>query len=83
MGVVMVKCPYTGHDISTGMVADRPTFNAMPVFFARVDCPMCGKIHEWFARQAWVCDGEPEDDRNPLLGSRRRRRRTPQRQLDL
>ena len=36
------------------MVADRERFRAMPVFFARVLCPLCGKQHEWFAQQAWV-----------------------------
>jgi hypothetical protein len=59
MGVVMVKCPDTGRDISTGIVADRASFNATPVFFARVYCPMCATEHEWFAREAWVCDSEP------------------------
>jgi hypothetical protein len=58
MGTVMVKCPRTGHDISTGIVADRASFNATPVFFARVYCPMCRAEHEWFAQQAWVCDSE-------------------------
>jgi hypothetical protein len=58
MGAVMIKCPDTGRDIPTGMVADRERFRAMPVFFARVLCPLCGKQHEWFAQQAWVCDGE-------------------------
>ena len=58
MGIVMVKCPGTGRDISTGIVADRASFNATPVFFARVYCPMCRTEHEWFAREAWVCDSE-------------------------
>ena len=59
MGVVMVKCPDTGRDISTGIVADRASFNATPVFFARVYCPMCRAEHEWFAKEAWVCEPEP------------------------
>jgi hypothetical protein len=58
MGIVMVKCPDTGHDIWTGIVADRASFNATPVFFARVYCPMCRSEHEWFAKEAWVCDSE-------------------------
>jgi len=58
MGIVMIKCPHTGRDISTGIVADRASFNAAPVFFARVHCPMCRTEHEWFAKDAWVCDGE-------------------------
>jgi hypothetical protein len=59
MGIVMVKCPDTGRDISTGIVADRASFNATPVFFARVFCDICRTEHEWFAQQAWVCDSEP------------------------
>src|SRR6266849_6134866 len=58
MGLVMVKCPGTGRDISTGIVADRASFNATPVFFARVYCPICRTQHEWFAKEAWVCDSE-------------------------
>ena len=59
MGTVMIKCPDTGRDIPTGIIADRRSFNAMPVFFARVLCPLCNTEHEWFARQAWVCEADP------------------------
>lgn len=61
MGPVMIKCPDTGRDIPTGMIADRTTFSATPVFFARVLCPFCKTEHEWFAREAWVCEaGAPQ-----------------------
>ena len=63
MGTVMIKCPDTGRDIATGFVADRMSFSATPVFFARVFCPLCQTEHEWFAREAWVCDPEPVDRR--------------------
>ena len=59
MGAVMVKCPNTGRDIATGMAADRARFNATPVFFARVYCPLCRTEHEWFAQEAWVCQSDP------------------------
>jgi hypothetical protein len=59
MGAVMIKCPDTGRDIATGMVADRVSFNSTPVFFARVHCPLCGAEHEWFAKEAWVCESDP------------------------
>jgi hypothetical protein len=61
MGAVMIKCPDTGRDIATGIVADRASFNAMPVFFARVLCPVCRTEHEWFAQEAWVCEAEPAE----------------------
>jgi hypothetical protein len=54
MGSVMIKCPETGRPIATGIVADRETFQSMPVFFARVLCPICRKQHEWFAQHAWI-----------------------------
>ncbi len=59
MGAVMVRCPQTGRDIPTGFVADRERFKATPVFFARVQCPICRTEHEWFAKEAWVCEAEP------------------------
>ena len=62
MGAVMVRCPRTGRDIATGMVSDRESFRAMPVFFARVYCPSCQTEHEWFAQEAWVRENKPERD---------------------
>jgi hypothetical protein len=60
-GAVMIRCPQTGYIIPTGIVADRASFRATPVFFSRAYCPYCRKEHEWFAQQAWVCEAEPED----------------------
>jgi hypothetical protein len=67
MGSVMIKCPETGRAISTGMVADRETFQQMPVFFARVLCPLCRKQHEWFAQNAWVCEADFPPPREPAV----------------
>ena len=69
MGAVMIKCPDTGRDIATGIVADRASFNAMPVFFARVLCPVCRTEHEWFAQDAWVCDPNPARSRRRRFSS--------------
>lgn len=57
MGAVMIKCPNTGQAISTGMRADEASFASTPVFFSRTLCPICRTLHEWFAKEAWVCDG--------------------------
>ena len=59
-GAVMIKCPQTGYIIPTGIVADRASFRATPVFFAQTYCPYCRTAHEWFAQQAWVCEAEPD-----------------------
>ena len=36
---------------------DPAEFQRAPVFFARVQCPLCDREHEWFAKDAWVSDG--------------------------
>ena len=56
MGTVMIRCPNTGRAISTGIRADVATFHATPVFFSQVLCPLCQLTHEWFAKDAWICD---------------------------
>ena len=60
MGAVMIKCPETGRSIPTGIVADRKSFHATPVFFAQAYCPYCRTEHEWFAQQAWICEVGPD-----------------------
>ena len=54
MGMVMVKCPQTGHAIPTGIQTDRENFGRRAVFFSRTRCPICRTDHAWFAREAWV-----------------------------
>jgi hypothetical protein len=56
MGVVMTRCPRTGDEIPTGIEMANSDFQRAPVFFARAFCPICGAEHEWFAKDAWVCD---------------------------
>ena len=56
MGIVMIKCRQTGHPISTGIETDRESFRCSPVFFARTHCPICRANHEWFAKEAWLCE---------------------------
>ncbi|MGH6767907.1 MAG: hypothetical protein ACRECO_02675 [Xanthobacteraceae bacterium] len=67
MGTVMIRCPDTGREIPTGMVADRKSFNSTPVFFARVFCPVCRTEHEWFAKEAWVCEAESSAARQRIM----------------
>lgn len=54
MGMVMVKCPQTGHAIPTGIRISRESFGHSAVFFSRTPCPICRTDHPWFAREAWV-----------------------------
>jgi hypothetical protein len=56
MGAIMIRCPQTGRDIPTGIEMDAAEFLRAPVFFSRVHCPLCRREHEWFAKDAWVCE---------------------------
>jgi hypothetical protein len=58
MGVIMIRCPRTGQDVPTGIEMRSSDFQRAPVFFARVQCPACGREHEWFAKDAWVSEAK-------------------------
>ena len=58
MGMIMIRCPKTGRAISTGRFVAPAIFRSTPVFFSQTHCPLCHVMHEWFAKDAWVCDSE-------------------------
>jgi hypothetical protein len=58
MGAIMIKCPVTGRDVPTSLDVEPVKFSSMPVFFSRTYCTHCKTEHEWFAKEAWVCDAE-------------------------
>jgi hypothetical protein len=61
VGTVVIHCPKTRQCISTGMRLERAAFGSMPVFFSSAYCPSCRTFHDWFARNAWVCDYGPDN----------------------
>jgi len=60
MGELMIRCPKTGKPVSTGIHMERGKFRSMPVFFSTSYCASCGGSHEWFARDAWMCEAGAE-----------------------
>ncbi len=58
MGMIMIRCPKTGRAIPTGTSVEPATFCSTPVFFSRTYCRLCRATHEWFVKDAWVCDSE-------------------------
>jgi hypothetical protein len=58
MGILMIRCPNTERTISTGRDVAPATFRSTPVFFSRTYCPLCHVMHEWFAKDAWICDSK-------------------------
>jgi hypothetical protein len=59
MGSIMIRCPQSGREIPTGIEMDVAEFQRAPVFFSRVQCPVCDQQHEWFAKDAWVSPDAP------------------------
>src|ERR1700720_3883487 len=47
MGVVMIRCPRTGDEVSTGLEMDQATWEGLPVVPSRMHCPACRAEHVW------------------------------------
>ena len=56
MGMVMIKCPNTGRDISTGIETDASSFAHVGDVLAHSRCPLCGLEHAWWKREAWLTE---------------------------
>jgi hypothetical protein len=66
MSVIMIRCPDTGEDISTGIDTDSITFRRLPKVTARLLCPACGKEHVWATDCAWL-DGQNVQPRRQVI----------------
>lgn len=47
MSKIMIRCPESGSEISTGIDCDGGTFDALPFVVSHAHCPKCGKQHCW------------------------------------
>jgi hypothetical protein len=47
MGIVTVRCPTTGQDVSTGVVIDADSFAIINFQGHRFLCDACGEVHTW------------------------------------
>ena len=56
MGTVMIRCPGTGEDISTGIETDSLSFARLPDVLTHSRCPACGLEHVWWKREAWLTE---------------------------
>jgi hypothetical protein len=56
MGVVMIKCPITGLNVSTGIELEPKTFIELPAISTRMSCGSCGGDHVWSKREAWLVE---------------------------
>jgi hypothetical protein len=59
MGVLVIKCPNTGRELSTGIQVDSSTFARMPNEVMETRCPHCRTKHSWRPRDAKFVDALP------------------------
>jgi hypothetical protein len=55
MGVLMIQCPSTGREVSTGI--EMLDVDQLPAVKATTVCPACGRVHEWTKYEARLADG--------------------------
>ena len=57
MGTVMIRCPISGHAISTEIETELSVFQRLPHVATRLlRCPSCGGEHMWTTKDAWLAD---------------------------
>jgi hypothetical protein len=57
--IVMVRCPTTGCELSTGVEMDPATFECLPDILSQIKCPLCRLDHNWSTREAWLGNPAP------------------------
>ena len=55
MGILMIECPSTGREISTGI--EMLNVDQLPAVKATTVCSACGRVHEWTKHDAWLAEG--------------------------
>ena len=59
VGALMIRCPVTGREFSTGIETDRHTLELIPETVAQSLCPHCGTHHAWSKFDARLCESAP------------------------
>jgi hypothetical protein len=59
MGVLMLKCPQTGREFSTGIHIDEASYKRLQDKVTKAACPHCGQVHSWCTREARLSDTAP------------------------
>jgi len=55
VGVIMIRCPWTGREVSTGI--EMLDVDQLPAVKATTVCSACGRVHEWTKHDAWLAEG--------------------------
>jgi hypothetical protein len=61
VSVIMVKCPNTGRELSTGIETDQAGFDRLPRMLTYSRCPLCRLEHAWWKREAWLAESDSSE----------------------
>jgi hypothetical protein len=56
MSDLMIQCPSTGKEISTGIDTDTFSLKLTEDVISSTFCPHCGQAHEWKTHETWLAD---------------------------
>ena len=56
MSAVMIRCPNTGRAVSTQIETEPCVFEKLPSVRSRTTCSVCGEVHVWTRKQAWLAE---------------------------
>jgi hypothetical protein len=57
VGVLLITCPVTGKEFSTGIETDAQSLDLIPATVAQALCPHCGNEHAWSMLDARLSEG--------------------------
>ena len=61
-GVLVITCPTTGKDFSTGILTDQASLALTPRELTHSHCPHCGVEHAWWTKDAKLVPALPQSD---------------------
>ena len=62
MPLLMIRCPNTGLEISTGLNVAADSFASLPDKLVTSNCPLCGSDHTWLKCDARFVEADPEKE---------------------
>jgi len=54
---IMIRCPFTGKAVPTGLSTETVLFDSLGDVSVPMRCPACLKMHRWKKKDAWVEKG--------------------------
>jgi len=56
---ILIECPISGREFSTGVITDKASFDVLREVTAKALCPYCSQEHEWRKNDARLAETVP------------------------